>query len=206
MMQRFAAGRDAAGGRPAARLRGGARARAHQLPAGRDRRPRLFAAARRPAAACRCVPDATDARAPHPAAVQQRRPGRRAARVAGRRAIPRLRPRLPAAARAAVARQRLGAGAARAHQGAAQRLRPHHAGAARRAEAGRRIPGRRPARPMCASRPARPGCASPTRCCTPRWPGHCALEQTFHLPVAAMAHPERSPLRVLERLAGRALV
>ena len=35
--------------------------------------------------------------------------------------------------------------------------------------------------------------------------GHCALEQTFHLPVAAMAHPKRSPLRVLERLAGRAL-
>jgi hypothetical protein len=35
--------------------------------------------------------------------------------------------------------------------------------------------------------------------------GHCALEQTFHLPVAAMAHPERSPLRVLEQLAGRAL-
>jgi 3-deoxy-D-manno-oct-2-ulosonic acid (Kdo) hydroxylase len=35
--------------------------------------------------------------------------------------------------------------------------------------------------------------------------GHCALEQTFHLPVTAMAHPERSPLRVLESLAGRAL-
>jgi hypothetical protein len=35
--------------------------------------------------------------------------------------------------------------------------------------------------------------------------GHCALEQTFHLPVTAMAHPERSPLRVLEQLAGRAL-
>lgn len=35
--------------------------------------------------------------------------------------------------------------------------------------------------------------------------GHCALEQTFHLPVAAMAHPEQAPLRVLERLAGRAL-
>lgn len=35
--------------------------------------------------------------------------------------------------------------------------------------------------------------------------GHCALEQTFHLPVAAMAHPERAPLRVLERMAGRAL-
>lgn len=35
--------------------------------------------------------------------------------------------------------------------------------------------------------------------------GHCALEQTFHLPVAAMARPERSPLRVLEQLAGRAL-
>ncbi len=30
--------------------------------------------------------------------------------------------------------------------------------------------------------------------------GHCALEQTFHLPVAAMAHPERSPSRVLENL------
>ena len=36
--------------------------------------------------------------------------------------------------------------------------------------------------------------------------GHCAMEQTFHLPVAAMTHPERSPLRVLERLAGHALV
>jgi hypothetical protein len=35
--------------------------------------------------------------------------------------------------------------------------------------------------------------------------GHCALEQTFHLPVAAMTHPERSPLRVLESLAGRTL-
>jgi hypothetical protein len=30
--------------------------------------------------------------------------------------------------------------------------------------------------------------------------GHCALEQTFHVPVAAMAHPERSPLRVIESL------
>jgi hypothetical protein len=36
--------------------------------------------------------------------------------------------------------------------------------------------------------------------------GRCALEQTFYLPVAAMAEPARSPLRVLERLAGRALV
>jgi hypothetical protein len=30
--------------------------------------------------------------------------------------------------------------------------------------------------------------------------GHCALEQTFHVPVVAMTHPERSPLRVLEML------
>ncbi|HEY6431391.1 MAG TPA: Kdo hydroxylase family protein [Acetobacteraceae bacterium] len=36
--------------------------------------------------------------------------------------------------------------------------------------------------------------------------GHCALEQTFHLPVAAMADPATSPLRVLERLSGRSLV
>lgn len=35
--------------------------------------------------------------------------------------------------------------------------------------------------------------------------GHCALEQTFHVPVAAMAHPDQAPLRVLERLAGRKL-
>ncbi|MEJ0018599.1 MAG: Kdo hydroxylase family protein [Acetobacteraceae bacterium] len=35
--------------------------------------------------------------------------------------------------------------------------------------------------------------------------GHCALEQTFHLPVEAMVHPERSPLRVLQSLTGRAL-
>jgi hypothetical protein len=35
--------------------------------------------------------------------------------------------------------------------------------------------------------------------------GRFALEQTFHLPVAAMVQPEQSPLRVLERLAGRPL-
>jgi hypothetical protein len=35
--------------------------------------------------------------------------------------------------------------------------------------------------------------------------GHCCLEQTFHLPVEAMAEPARSPLRVLERLKGRNL-
>ena len=35
--------------------------------------------------------------------------------------------------------------------------------------------------------------------------GHCALEQTFHLPVAAMAEPARAPLSVLEQLAGRRL-
>jgi hypothetical protein len=36
--------------------------------------------------------------------------------------------------------------------------------------------------------------------------GHCALEQTFHLPVEAMADPARSPLRVLEQLSGRRMV
>jgi hypothetical protein len=36
--------------------------------------------------------------------------------------------------------------------------------------------------------------------------GHCALEQTFHVPVAALSYPPRAPLRVLERLAGRPLV
>lgn len=35
--------------------------------------------------------------------------------------------------------------------------------------------------------------------------GHCALEQTFYVPVAAMATPETTPLHVLERLSGRAL-
>ncbi len=35
--------------------------------------------------------------------------------------------------------------------------------------------------------------------------GYCALEQTFHLPVEAMAHPEQSPLRVLEQFMGRRL-
>lgn len=35
--------------------------------------------------------------------------------------------------------------------------------------------------------------------------GRGALEQTFHLPVAAMARPELSPLRVLEKLTGRVL-
>jgi 3-deoxy-D-manno-oct-2-ulosonic acid (Kdo) hydroxylase len=35
--------------------------------------------------------------------------------------------------------------------------------------------------------------------------GHCAIEQTFHLPVDAMADPAKAPLRVLERLTGRAL-
>ncbi len=36
--------------------------------------------------------------------------------------------------------------------------------------------------------------------------GQYVLEQTFHLDVAAMARPEFSPLRVLERLRGHALV
>jgi hypothetical protein len=36
--------------------------------------------------------------------------------------------------------------------------------------------------------------------------GQYVLEQTFHLDVGAMAAPERSPLRVLERLRGHALV
>jgi hypothetical protein len=36
--------------------------------------------------------------------------------------------------------------------------------------------------------------------------GHCALEQTFHIPAEAMAQPACTPLRVLERIAGRALV
>jgi 3-deoxy-D-manno-oct-2-ulosonic acid (Kdo) hydroxylase len=35
--------------------------------------------------------------------------------------------------------------------------------------------------------------------------GRCLLEQTFHIPVQAMAEPASSPLRVLERLAGCAL-
>jgi hypothetical protein len=36
--------------------------------------------------------------------------------------------------------------------------------------------------------------------------GQYQLEQTFLLPVASMRHPERSPLRILERLVGRPLV
>jgi hypothetical protein len=36
--------------------------------------------------------------------------------------------------------------------------------------------------------------------------GAFALEQTFHLDVDEMAEPERSPLKVLERMSGRALV
>jgi hypothetical protein len=35
--------------------------------------------------------------------------------------------------------------------------------------------------------------------------GHCALEQTMHLPVQAMGDPVRSPLRELEKLVGRPL-
>ncbi|HEY4939942.1 MAG TPA: Kdo hydroxylase family protein [Rhizomicrobium sp.] len=36
--------------------------------------------------------------------------------------------------------------------------------------------------------------------------GQFALEQTFHLPVESLGHPERSPLKVLERMTGRVLV
>jgi hypothetical protein len=35
--------------------------------------------------------------------------------------------------------------------------------------------------------------------------GEFALEQTFHLDIAEMAEPERAPVKVLERLSGRAL-
>ena len=36
--------------------------------------------------------------------------------------------------------------------------------------------------------------------------GHCALEQTFYVPVESLADPVSSPLRILERLWGDALV
>jgi hypothetical protein len=36
--------------------------------------------------------------------------------------------------------------------------------------------------------------------------GQFCLEQTFHLPVEAQNFPNRAPLKVLERLTGRALV
>ncbi|HEX4177686.1 MAG TPA: Kdo hydroxylase family protein, partial [Rhizomicrobium sp.] len=36
--------------------------------------------------------------------------------------------------------------------------------------------------------------------------GEFALEQTFHLDVAELAEPEHAPIRVLERLSGRALI
>jgi len=36
--------------------------------------------------------------------------------------------------------------------------------------------------------------------------GQYQLEQTFLLPVSAMQQPERSPLRILERIKKRALV
>jgi hypothetical protein len=36
--------------------------------------------------------------------------------------------------------------------------------------------------------------------------GQYQLEQTFLLPVGAMQNPQRSPLRVLEKLKGRRLV
>ena len=36
--------------------------------------------------------------------------------------------------------------------------------------------------------------------------GQFALEQSFHLPVAAMADPAKAPLRILERMTGRILV
>jgi hypothetical protein len=36
--------------------------------------------------------------------------------------------------------------------------------------------------------------------------GQYVLEQTFHLDIDAMARPELSPLKVLERLRGHALV
>ena len=36
--------------------------------------------------------------------------------------------------------------------------------------------------------------------------GHHSLDQTFFLPVSAMREPERSSLRILERMTGRTLV
>ncbi|HUZ12143.1 MAG TPA: Kdo hydroxylase family protein [Caulobacteraceae bacterium] len=36
--------------------------------------------------------------------------------------------------------------------------------------------------------------------------GQCALEQTFYLPIEALADPDASPLRVLERLCGAPLI
>ena len=51
---------------------------------------------------------------------------------------------------------------------------------------------------------ARPGFVSPNQVLHAALAGHAALEQSFYLPVEAMATPSTSPLRVLEGLTGRA--
>ena len=128
-----------------------------------------LAAARRPAAACRCVPEPSAARPPHPASVQQHRPGRR--RRAWRVGEPfaDFRPQVPAARRAAASRQRLAAarlGLTKGRRSAYDQimLRLHDGG---KQDA--------PTRPMAHGRrrvsaAAPPGSASPTRCCTRRSP------------------------------------
>jgi hypothetical protein len=54
-------------------------------------------------------------------------------------------------------------------------------------------------------RASTPRCGSPTRFLRAALAGHCALEHTFHLPVAAIAESACAPISMLERLAGRKL-
>ena len=84
MMQRFADSAASLMADAAAGLRPRAGTGPHQLSPGRDRRAQLHAAARRPAAARRCLPHPAAAWTAHPATVHQRRPGWRPARLACR--------------------------------------------------------------------------------------------------------------------------
>ena len=106
MLARFGAQAEALVRGPAAALRARARTCADELPPRRDRRARLCGAQGRPPAACRCLSHAADAREADPAAVQQHRPRRHAARVAGGRAVRGFRGKvLPPRARASARRR-----------------------------------------------------------------------------------------------------
>ena len=165
----------------------------------------VFAAARRPAAARRCVSQPADAWPAHPAPVQQRFAADgapRAWRVGepfpdfARQFLPRTGSAMPGSAWLL---QRLGITKGRRSEYDRIMLRLHDTGKLDAAyQSG-------------APRADLSFAAGTTWLCFTdqvlhaALAGHCALEQTFHLPVTAMAHPERSPLRVLEQLAGRAL-
>ena len=202
MIARFADQASSPGAGPAALPH--CRARPHQLPPGGSEGPQLFQNLRRPAAACRCLSFASHAGAgascasspmshpPHPGTGWSVNPSRRLPATSFRGSDPHL----PGQS---WLYEKLGVTRGRRSLYDELMLSLHDAGKLDDAFQ-QTIPRDR----GWISPPAAAGWSSPTRCCMRRWAGNSHWNRPSTWMWTEMAEPARAPIRVLERLAGRA--